>query len=968
MNIHKIHIGTEKKNKVLVMLCQLNWDNVQFEKKQELYFVMNSSYLRESIYSLLNVAQKNNVDVILFPELAIPESFLPSFFEFSKENDIYIIAGTHYKPVVNGYKSVCPIVLPNGMHFTDKIHPAPAEISSFKGDGLCKGDDVLIFEETKIGNFAVTICADFFSEEIKSAIDIDNLDVLFLPAFMNHSEMYHTRMQNAVENSSNGIYIFYSNFIQKERKADGESALFACCDKLYLEQWKERGYTNLLPRYKVYQMKNDSEYAIFEIDLEHKKPLLPRNLYTQPNVIFIEDDIMSNRASYDFLQLIGNNNIGYKLIDNLFVEPNEYLQIKSSLEDKNIVFIVGDPGIGKTYTAVKLLHEYYKEGYKPIWVMGMSKEDRELQSTKIMNYEPNEKEIVYFEDPFGRTQFERRDDVLQIFLPLLDKIKHSHSKLVVTSRSNVFQSFKNEVPHSELMNEYVETLNIQKPSYSKDKLKQIYENLCKVGANTELYDKWRNSIYLAIDRNQLITPIMVTQLAANLQTITTNKQFWERIFLLKSNNLLMVVMNELKQLSIPSRILLFIMFLHGRYLVKLSTINEQFDRAQHLVKDEIGLPFMSLLSTELTLQKNRIEKIGTKKQALRFVHPMYEEAIGELIQKDVNSLNVFMICFKSLVGTAVPAYALLLQMIKKTPEVAKQICQNIDFHKINVTTMDRMKLFLNCSKSKKVFFNEFAQNIYTDKNLIKDLYNSSFDYRLVQDLFVILKKQIIDGVIDYHRLCFEKILMRDRVDTVNPEPLFQFIIFLIGLVPDVVDKIIIADVYVYGKKYIMHNPKNRKKILDKLQNLICFSIFQNLENIISDNSSGRMSYRQLMMKMYDHRYDNCKVYIDNGTIRPALRNSKIYLAGVIKVEGKFQVGDIVKIVDEKGEELFKAMMFMPSDKIDTYKGMHSHDVMMYEGLINTFVSKASYRILTNDAILNAPWYKKRKYKYYHRKK
>lgn len=33
--------------------------------------------------------------------------------------------------------------------------------------------------------------------------------------------------------------------------------------------------------------------------------------------------------------------------------------------------------------------------------MGMSKEDRELQSAKIMNYEPNEREIVYFEDPLA---------------------------------------------------------------------------------------------------------------------------------------------------------------------------------------------------------------------------------------------------------------------------------------------------------------------------------------------------------------------------------------------------------------------------------------------------------------------------------------------------------------------------------------------------------------------------------------
>lgn len=962
MDIRKIHIGTEKKNKALVMLCQLNWDNIKYEKKHELCFIKNNTCLKDSIGSLLNVAQKNNVDVVLLPELAIPESFLPTLFEFSKENDIYIIAGTHYKKVTNGYKSVCPVVLPQGVYFTDKIHPAPAELSSFPGEGLVHGDEVFVFEGTKIGNFAVTICGDFLSEEIKNAIGIENIDVLFLPAFMNHSEMYYARMQNAVENSSNGLYILYSNFIQNSMSADGKSALFACCDRLFLGQWKERQYTDLKPLYKVYQMKNDSEYAIFEIDLVNKKPLQPRNLYTKPNVMFIDDDTISNRSSYNFLQLIGNNNIGYKLIDDLFVEPNEYLQIKKSLEEKNIVLIIGDPGIGKTYTAVKLLHEYYKEGYKPIWVMGMSKEDRELQSAKIMNYEPNEREIVYFEDPFGRTQFERRDDVLQIFLPLLDRIKNSHSKLIVTSRSTVFQSFKNEVPHSELMNEYVEILNIQKPSYSKAKLKQIYENLCNVDTNNGLYEKWRNAIYRAIDRDQLITPIMINQLAGTLQTITTDNQFWERISLLKSNNLLMVVMNELKMLSVPSRILLFIMFLHGRYLVKLSAINEEYSRTQHLVKDELGLPFMSLLSSELTLQKSRIEKIGTKKQALRFVHPMYEEAIGELIQKDVSSLNVFMICFKSLVLSSVPAYVLLLQMIKETPNIAKQICQNIDFLKINITTKDRMKLFLNCSKSKDVFFVEFANSIYSQKQFLKDLYDCTFDYSLIQDLFLILKKRIINGEVDYKKLCFEKILLRDRIDIINPEPLFQFVIFLIGFVPEAVDKIIMKDSYVYGRKYIMHNPKYRKDTLKKMTGLSCFALFKNIEeNVISEEKSRKLSYRQLILKLYDERYDNCKVYIDDGTIVPALKRSKIYLAGVIKVEGKFQIGDIVKIVNVKGEELFKAMMFLSSEKIDAYKGMHSQDIIMFEGAINTFISKDSYRILTNQAIKRSRWYKRYRY-------
>lgn len=277
-----------------------------------------------------------------------------------------------------------------------------------------------------------------------------------------------------------------------------------------------------------------------------------------------------------------------------------------------------------------------------------------------------------------------------------------------------------------------------------------------------------------------------------------------------------------------------------------------------------------------------------------------------------------------------------------------------------------MKLFLHCSKNKDVFFVEFANSIYTKKQFTKDLYDSSLPYNLILDLFLILRKRITDGNIDFKNLCFEKILLRDRIDSVNPEPLFQFIIFLIGIVPEIVDKIIIKDSYVYGRKYITHNSKSRKKVLKKLSGLSCSSLFQNIEeNVMANDKAYKLSYRKLIMKMYDTRYDNCKVYIDNGTIRPALRNSKIYLVGIIKVEGTFQVGDIVKIVNENGEELFKAMMFMSSEKIDAYKGMHSQDVIMSEGLINTFVSKASYRILTNKTIKNSRWY--RTYRYYHRR-
>ena len=79
-----------------------------------------------------------------------------------------------------------------------------------------------------------------------------------------------------------------------------------------------------------------------------------------------------------------------------------------------------------------------------------------------------------------------------------------------------------------------------------------------------------------------------------------------------------------------------------------------------------------------------MKRLVQKKQALRFVHPMYEEAIGELIQKDISSLNVFMICFKSLVTSVVPAYVLLTQMIKKRQKLLNKYVRILIFLKLKL--------------------------------------------------------------------------------------------------------------------------------------------------------------------------------------------------------------------------------------------------------------------------------------------
>ena len=101
----------------------------------------------------------------------------------------------------------------------------------------------------------------------------------------------------------------------------------------------------------------------------------------------------------------------YRRIDSIFVPPNEYKNITECLEKHNVVFLIGDPEIGKTYAAIRILWEYYHEGYDPSWYSGSELDERRkirqmMSDTKLPSHSIN-----YFEDPFGKTKFEDREEL-----------------------------------------------------------------------------------------------------------------------------------------------------------------------------------------------------------------------------------------------------------------------------------------------------------------------------------------------------------------------------------------------------------------------------------------------------------------------------------------------------------------------------------------------------------------------------
>ncbi len=244
--------------------------------------------------------------------------------------------------------------------------------------------------------------------------------------------------------------------------------------------------SNIIGKYKKYYRKiNNTSIKQTYIVVDRKFYLeidgLNKKYYNEINFendIFynINVDIINKKGKLTtFLKLIDKNNKIYEDIDLTYVTPNEYSKIVEILEENNVIFLIGDPAIGKTFTAIYLLWTYYLKGYIPIFYSGQETEDRKLNRKLLIDFfDFNKKSIIYFEDPFGRTVFESRDELRYEIGNFVNNIKKSNSKAIITSRTNLFIEFnEKKLTESELKTEEMSLVNT---TYSIKKMEEILLN------------------------------------------------------------------------------------------------------------------------------------------------------------------------------------------------------------------------------------------------------------------------------------------------------------------------------------------------------------------------------------------------------------------------------------------------------------------------------------------------------------
>lgn len=211
----------------------------------------------------------------------------------------------------------------------------------------------------------------------------------------------------------------------------------------------------------------------------------------------------------------------YGSLNDVFVKPNEYNSIIELLEKDNVVFIVGDPEIGKTFTAIKILWTYYQKGYKPIWKRGYDFSDRN-EIRKMMGEGNNllPGHILYLEDPFGKIQYEDTDTIRREIGTYINIIKNMDVKVVFTSRLHIFNQFlRAKISEEEIKNISIDMLLIN-PSYDIEKNKLILINWSKY-FNTKWFHKKELKTYIFTHAlKYLKTPLSIRDFV--IETINMN--------------------------------------------------------------------------------------------------------------------------------------------------------------------------------------------------------------------------------------------------------------------------------------------------------------------------------------------------------------------------------------------------------------------------------------------------------------
>lgn len=407
--------------------------------------------------------------------------------------------------------------------------------------------------------------------------------------------------------------------------------------------------TKIIGRYhELYKQKNkespSSTFILFTESAYNDLEILDRRIcrrieyirdkgLSDQSVVFFAADkarVKQRGRMFIFLEKIKHPNSRlYCRIDELYVHPSEYYEIIEALERERIVFITGTPEYGKTYTAVRLLWEYFEKGYEPIWSGGGEEIERREARRRLEEIEKElqSHRIIYFEDPFGTTRYESRDSLEREIGRILSCVKNvSDAYILITSREEIFKRFEKEHLSSVQLRVFEKTLNIKRPSYNYEKRKEILLRWAE-SKNCLWFNRKAMRDFVVghlLREENLPTPLSIRNFVFSTINIAKKREL-EKQIILKSKETTLSFAKEISYMPIDKIVFLMYPFISSYFPVHL--LKEEYEK---LIKE---LNIKSPWKFKRVVNWFKDDKIEISSGFISFSHPSYREAIQQLLGK-----------------------------------------------------------------------------------------------------------------------------------------------------------------------------------------------------------------------------------------------------------------------------------------------------------------------------------------------
>ena len=903
----------------------------------------------------LTEARQLAVDAVILPELSVPESCIEILQDWSNLSGGTVIGGSHYHEDSKSGKIIsrCPIVINGEVILSEKIWPSPFEKSPILGQGLSPGSEVALIRNSPLGDFAVLICSDYLDPPLRSRVLQENLDFLFVVACQRKSELYHDRMSSDCEDARRGLFIIYSNLDFPEH-GDGRSAVFALMDSHYRDQLRVADFTDGSPAHKVVELTTDPMLLV-ELDITNKRPELPRTLDSSPNVVVVPTQTRPTTRLASFLKKIAHDDDRYRRIEELFVAPQEYPLILEKLETQRLVFIIGDPGIGKTYTAVRLLLEYYDRGYQPVWFTGLEREERLEQRQRLeAGYEPHPRHVIYFEDPFGRTVFETRDSIAQVFGLLADQLRDVDARVIVTSRREVFEQFARESLAAAELVQFREEMSIVKPSYSPAALETILNRMATGRCAWHAIPECRELVHDAINAGKLSTPLVIRDLIAATIGVLDRHILAQRISN-RQGAVTRVFAGELKACSPATKLVLSLVFLlewcEQAELIRL------FGTLWPALADVFGAERATSFMQEVRPQLGyRLEQHGSRNSHLRFAHPNYEEAFVASAESDVATASILRTVVAS-VGDQhyFSVQAAARQYARKYPSLSEEIFSILltvvgtdePLKRLGELTRQVVGAFGGADEER---CNRLLAQIAADHDLAGLVNQATVETTLAagfRSLFHLRERQIsgfeaIEDRVDWERV-YERLAAGSHFDQV-----LSAIDWAMKLAPDAATRVFSRLSFSsLQRRFETLESRDRERALRLLRD---HGLVSAAGRLVHNLSRGATWHERLCAVMDNSgAAEDRMIIVDEGAARAlASGTCSLLPAGVTSVHGEFEEGEAVAIHDQSGRCIAAGIVEYASEEIRAICGCRSSEIQARIGVFRgPSVVQTDYLLLTS---------------------